>query len=586
MRYVISKISGMNRILLTFLSFYLGLSIMACSSHKEEMVDNLNYQRVAGEPLNGTRIAWDYSTMESLAPKGGYSRLLRLADGSIAVVYEDWAMHNQVAVCGNTAIIRSYDDGKTWTAPTIIFPYFYKTNPDNGLTALVGMYNPEIIQLKNGDILVASDFRPQTAEVTPYAIAVRRSMDNGKTWSDIQVVYEAGPRFGDGCWEPAFLQLPDGEVQIYFANEGRYTHSNEQEISVISSNDNGKTWGNFKTVSFRANFRDGMPVPRIIGDEIVVAIEDNKSGNFRPYTVRTKIADNWSEPVLADSPNRDHSLKEPLEDEAIGGAPYLLVLPSGETLLSYQSTQGGRPTNISAQIMQTVIGDKTARNFERTTQPFPLFYNQQSMWNSLALWDDHTICAVGEVRLTDLASPTIIRGHILSDIKVSKKEITEYPIFVGSKNVANVRVGIGADESNLYLQCNVFDPTPTKSPSGTQQGDGVYLFFDSENASLKEPDKGIYKLWCSSTGEVALWEGNAGNWQMQKISSIQANAVASEAGYELQISIPKTILGLKIGTARIGAGISNYASDYIGNTAFLILGDEKASNTWMKVDFE
>ena len=57
-----------------------------------------------------------------------------------------------------------------------------------------------------------------------------------------------------------FFQLPNGEVQVYFANEGPYTHSNEQEISMMTSVDNGKTWGGYKTVCFRAGSRDGMPV--------------------------------------------------------------------------------------------------------------------------------------------------------------------------------------------------------------------------------------------------------------------------------------------------------------------------------------
>jgi hypothetical protein len=556
----------------------LGLTT-ACPSNPTDVEENKNDQKISGEPVDGIRIAWDYSTMESLAPTGGYARLLRLADNSIAFVYEDWTVHNQIA------LIRSYDEGRTWSAPTILFPYFHTTNPSNGLTSLVGMYNPEIIQLQNGDILVAGNFRPHTMEVTPYAIALRRSADNGATWSDIEVLYEAEPRFIDGCWEPAFLQLPGGEVQIYFANEKPYTHSREQEISVISSYDNGQTWGNFRTVSFRRNCRDGMPAPRVIGDEIVVAIEDNKTGNFRPYTVRTTIADNWSSPVLEDSPGRNYSLKEPLVDPVIMGAPYLLVLPTGETVLSYQSTQGGRPAVVGSQIMQVVIGDKTARNFDRTTQPFPLHDHQQSMWNSIALWDEKTIVAVGQVRLTNVASPTITKGYILSDMTVNQKDITTYPIFVGAKAAANLRVGLGIDGANLYIQCKVSDPTPIQSPAGTQKGDGVYLLIDSQNASLQKPDKGIYKLWCSSTGALSFWEGQAGGWTVQPASAINVTASSSGTGYDLYITIPKSALCGLSRAARIGAGLSNYASEHTGDTEFLIHGDMDASNTWMKVEF-
>lgn len=132
--------------------------------------------------------------------------------------------------------------------PVILFPIHSITN-DKG-TARINIANSEIIQLANGDLLAACNYRPQTPEITPFAIAVRRSTDNGVTWSDPQIIYEAEPRFSDGCWEPSFLQLPNEEVQVYFANEGPYTHSNEQEISMMTSVDNGKTWGGYKTVCF------------------------------------------------------------------------------------------------------------------------------------------------------------------------------------------------------------------------------------------------------------------------------------------------------------------------------------------------
>ena len=40
----------------------------------------------------------------------------------------------------------------------------------------------------------------------------------------------AGAEARDGCWEPAMAQLPDGEVQLFFANESPYRQSSEQEL--------------------------------------------------------------------------------------------------------------------------------------------------------------------------------------------------------------------------------------------------------------------------------------------------------------------------------------------------------------------
>lgn len=336
------------------------------------------------------RIEWDYSTVQRLAPRGGrelgyagYPRVKRLRDGTAVAVYE---------AEGSTELISSADGGKTWSDPVITFRRHTRTDAQ-GKEVRVNMANPEIIELQNGDWLAACNYRPRRDEVAPFAIAVSRSTDRGKSWSEPQVIYQAGPRFGDGCWEPAFLQLPDGTLQVYFANEAPYTSSDEQEISVLASKDNGHSWdAEPRTVSFRAGRRDGMPVPLIVGDEILVAIEDNKVGQFKPYIVRSAISDNWNQPVEAGSPMREYALKEALPDSVYAGAPYLARLPSGEVLLSYQTTKGRGP-DWEKSTMEVAIGDRTGRNFQLISQPFPVPLDREAKWNAITVWDDSTVAA-------------------------------------------------------------------------------------------------------------------------------------------------------------------------------------------------
>ena len=555
----------------TFLSCFLlvATALNSCESSPE---NNGNCgDREKGDPVNGIRIAWDYSSLQQLAPKGGYPRLLRLADNSIVVVSEDYE--------GNSFLIRSYDEGKSWSMPFSIFPRSTVSN------TIVNKANPEIIQLKNGDILVACNYRPVIEERTPFAIAIRKSRDNGETWDDEKVVYEAQPRFRDGCWEPSFLQLPDGEVQIYFANEAKYTSSDEQEISVISSHDNGESWTTLKTVSFRANRRDGMPVARVINDEIVVVIEDNKDDRFKPYTVRCKIGDNWSSPVPGDSPNREYALADKIPDNIYLGASYLLVLPSGETLISYQTNEN-RNTDWELSTMEVAIGDKTARKFIKRSQPFPATLNEQAKWNSIALWDNNTIVALASTDIKNGAiSPWLIKGYILSDIKVTEKIITTYPLFVGSQSEANVKAGIGVDNENIYIQCIVSDSTPVPADPGSQKGDGIYLFVDSDNSSLKAPDKGIYKIWCSAQGEQELWEGKCGKWEKSSIQGIKINNQKTNEGYTLDFIIPRKNISTSMSpTIRLGLALSNYSTQYNGIVEQIAHGTDLESRSWIKIE--
>src|SRR5690606_21619415 len=145
-----------------------------------------------------------------------------------------------------------------------------------------------------------------------------------------------------------------------------------------------------RTVSFGKGKRDGMPVPLLLEKESLVAIEDNLVDPFKPDIGRTALAHPWQHPVLGDSPQRTDALEEPMPDTVYGGAAYLTKLPSGEVLLSYQTTRG-RSSDWELSTMEVAVGDRDARGFGKITQPFPIPLHRQAKWNSIALWDNETI---------------------------------------------------------------------------------------------------------------------------------------------------------------------------------------------------
>lgn len=353
------------------------------------------------EPLlDGVRIAWDEGTERKIKESGTYARIIRCADGRFWMAFED--------LQGNVVVSYS-DDCHAWSEDRIVFPRKFESG------TLVNAANAEIIALDNGILVCGANYRPVSQGVVPYSITVSRSFDNGLTWEPPHVLYEAGTFFKDGCWEPSFLWLPDGTLQLYFANESPYRESDEQEISLLESKDNGDTWSaKPRTVSFRKNHRDGMPVAGIFGNDIVLVIEDNHGGDFKPYMVRTSLSDNWNIPVYGNSPERNKALVDDVPDSIYMGAPYLLKLPSGEAVISYQTNEK-RGHDCELSCMEVAIGDSCARNFTKRSRPFEVPEHRSGKWNSIMLLNDSTILAISSSDRDGHPAIWIKEGHILRD---------------------------------------------------------------------------------------------------------------------------------------------------------------------------
>lgn len=348
----------------------------------------------SAEAQNGTTIQWDLSTRK-FASTGVYSRVVKLSTGELALVYSDGP---------DVQIRKSSDNGATWGAALMVA----HTNGYNNT-------NASMVELQNGWLLYAWNGRPQTDGTLPYTIDIIISKDNGATWGNRQTLYTADVYAANACWEPSMLQLPSGEIQLFFSNENPFRTNADQEIDLMRSYDNGQTWTTPIRVSYRAGHRDGMPVPVYLNDNkgIAYSIEDNGlNGNFKPSIIWSSVANDWTQGyVNATSPDRWGALRsdQQLAASVYAGAPYLIQLPSGETVLSCQSNNGR-----ANPIMQVYVGDYNAKNFAGATSPFSdLPSSGQALWNSLTVLNDTTIIASSSVNGLGQDGIWTVKGNVI-----------------------------------------------------------------------------------------------------------------------------------------------------------------------------
>lgn len=500
------------------------------------------------DAYTGSRIFWDTTTRTTVFSVGNYARVIQLQDGRLMAVAE----HNGIEASFSSNM------GDTWTSPEKIV-----TNSTNLPNAV-----PDLIQLTDGTIIVGYNPRPSSpySEERRFGIRCIRSTDNAKTWSAPIFIFDASYLYNDGCWEPSFLELPSGELQCYFANEAEYTYSSEQCISMSRSFDKGLTWGEPEKISYRAGSRDGMPVPILLKDksEIVVIIEDNGWGQagFTATTVRTTLEDNWSSGyVPGGSSKRSMIFAETPDNSLISAAPYLRMLPSGETIASYQGNENRKNTDYLTMFVE--VGDSAARNFKARSNPFLVSDDGHCMWNSVAVVDTGVVMAVGSIGDSNTANYIdIIKGyprkHFTADYGTpvvdgaSSGDTWTYKsaqqVLMGQSTNSRMTGDFLYDDENLYFTMRIIDRNIV---SDKVDNDGVYLYLDLENACDVYPRTGMFQLFFDVNGTVSMKYGvpaleTAGKWVTSDeatVDSITYAVTLKSFYYEFEAAIPWKILG-------------------------------------------
>jgi hypothetical protein len=356
----------------------------------------------SGKPISS--IEWELPEKISHEVfSASYPRICQVDDNTLFLVYHGGDPNNS----WDTIYLRkSFDRGSTWSEVTILM----QDNNSN----YWGFSNPELLKLRNGRILLAFTGRGKPDDNQHGNIQVMHSDDNGENWTSPRIV-----AYGRS-WEPAMIQHPGGDIMLFYSSEAQWWgqvpfDETQQEILMVSSNNDGNSWSLPKTVAYTNGKRDGMPVPLVLKGQSGILFAIESVGNMdSPWLLHSTLENRFKEKASI-----TRWLAAPKALVEFGGGPYIAQLPTGETILSLHDT-GGREigSDWRKNTMYVLIGDSSGRNFSKLSFPFPnLPVDEGAFFNSIHVLDKNTVLALSSRIFSDLHSEVhCVKGKIIREL--------------------------------------------------------------------------------------------------------------------------------------------------------------------------
>jgi hypothetical protein len=164
-----------------------------------------------------------------LVDKDKSGKIIRLAEGRWTETGHD--RNDPGKKYSQAYIWFSEDVGKTWSEATPVSQWY-------------GVNELALVRAKNGDIIAGcrTDNPVRFTDIQDMwsGVGISISKDNGKTFSEINRLYEYGRH------HPSFVVMPNGDIVMVYVVRCGYTNTAEGlwrfGIEAIVSKDNGKTW--------------------------------------------------------------------------------------------------------------------------------------------------------------------------------------------------------------------------------------------------------------------------------------------------------------------------------------------------------
>ena len=492
-------------------------------------------------------------TMESSYPR--YPRIKKMKNGDYILFYHNGSANNNI---GRRCVYALSKDLKTWSNKGEIFNS-YDIIDSKGNKNIHCYANCDGLVLSNGDILAVASCRANSGYrdlPEDAGIELKRSTDNGVTWSEPIKIYQGVN------WEPFLLELPTGELHCYFTDSSRTGlegHGTDTGTAMVVSTDGGKTWKpDFSSSPYYVlrmrwekngivGYNHQMPSVVRLNDNkgLAAAVETNNSGYHISLCYSDK--DEW-EYLAADQAGPADSNNCVFS----GMGPYLGQFPSGETVLSYESS--------SKYTLK--IGDATARNFGSAYQPFSGGY-----WGSFCIIDSHTLVGTNvKAKEGPIQMAQFVLNHRIDAVKRkvtvdgNNKEWanTDHVLFVGSQSQAQGTLRCSYDDDNIYFLLEVLDRNLLASDCAS-----LYISPVSNN----KLSKGACCIQVTMNGlkncEIydTSWKEAQLGVQVKTYVCNETNArLIDDYGYIAEVAIPRSKLTITSGQVLVNFSVAKRSS--------------------------
>ena len=568
----------------------LNASADAVNSHKDDWAQSvltLNYRSIVNVGA---------SVLGTSSPS--YSRIVKLADGSyILTAHDSYSGGN-----GSTVYWATSQDLVHWTPQGKLFASRSVVNA-RGQEATRLYTNGFGKVLSNGDVLMFASFRTTGTYSfwkwrDDQGIEMRRSTDNGKTWSEPYEVYR-GPN-----WEAIMLEDGDGELELYFSESRPWISGSHSGTSMVRSTDGGRTWlpglGKEPYRVIRHTWYDAHQDKWLFTDQMpgLIILNDSKckagvfesahdypvggSVNFCISFAWSPEDGNWNyiEGEEKDGTGLDvKTAKVGPVDRKIdvwnGSAPSLLQFPSGETVVSYGQDW----------YQWLRIGDSRARNFGDAGKYLPA----KGSWSSILLDGTHELIThmrnsidgknVGVI-LCKLALNHRIAASshkVVIDGGNSDWVNADDALFAGSKCQAQATLRCAADADNIYFLVECRDDNVSKD-------DYVQLFIAPSDAAKLNAQTLRVKVGLNGLRNQGVY---AGNWIEKDFGAnavVRYDATLSDAsdvdnGWLAEICVPRSSVKVVDGKVKVNLALF----DMEGGEDAIVSTGEKNPQKWITV---